>query len=452
MFRQWSWIVVMVLMGAPLWAQQDQHKNFEVEYTETVSERRVALVIGNAAYSRRPLSNPVNDADSMAAALTACGFTVLRYKNLKYRGMINAVSAFGDSIEHGGVGLFYYSGHGIQVDGKNYLVPVNADSTVDKVKEDVVQYVCLDMQLVLGKMEKAGNRVNILILDACRDNPFESQYKSSGSSGGLVGISKAPKGTFIAYATAENEVAHDGRGPNSPFTEALVKEMRKKGFTIEAVFRKVTESVFNKTKRRQKPWTASSLMGKPFYFVLPDGTEPIDQPNPGSGIITQAQEQWRRARLAERERVVARMFADTVNPISANAQQLAKEKQEFSLFTGRQPSSKHVNDNGKTDLHIAVMLKLAVLTKFLVLHEAEINAKDKNGNTPLHVAATIDAIGVAKVLLNHDAKISVLNNCNVTPLGIAVDHKASKVEGLLKKKGATKLRKRRKKAIYESYW
>ena len=136
MFRQWSWIGVLVLMGAPLWAQQDQYKNFEVEYKEMVSEQRVALVIGNNAYEKKPLKNPVNDADSMAKALTACGFTVLRYNDLERIEMIDAIHEFGNSIKGGGVGLFYYSGHGIQVDGQNYLVPLDADSNMAKVKKN----------------------------------------------------------------------------------------------------------------------------------------------------------------------------------------------------------------------------------------------------------------------------------------------------------------------------
>ena len=201
----------------------------------------------------------------MAAALKDCGFTVLEHTNLNRKEMFKAVRAFGDSIERGGVGLFYYSGYGIQVDGKNYLVPVNADSTVDKVKEDVVQHVCLDMQLVLNKMHTAGNRVNILVLDACRNNRFEHGYKSSGG-GGLAGMD-APEGTFIAYATAPDKVAADGEGSNSPFTGALVEVIREPGLRIEEVFRKVRVKVQEDTEDRQIPWAASSLV-EDFYFCI----------------------------------------------------------------------------------------------------------------------------------------------------------------------------------------
>ena len=246
------------------------------------------------------------------------------------------------------------------------------------------------MQSVLEAMEHANNRLNILILDACRDNPFEELSRSSGRSGGLAKLdasAETEKETFIAYAAAPGKVAFDGKGSNSPFTEALVEKMKIPGLKIEEVFKKVRKKVLEASEKKQQPWQTSSMVDD-FYFVLPDQPEVIPDPNPGSGIITQAQEQWRRARLAERERVAARIAADRaaariaadiVNPISANVQQLAEEKRVFSEFTDRQPSPKHVNDKGMTDLHIAVMLNLAVLTKSLVLREAEINAKDKNG-------------------------------------------------------------------------
>ena len=258
MFRQWMCIGVLVLMNIPLWAQQDQYKNFEVEYKKMVSEQRVALVIGNQNYENRPLNNPVNDADSMAATLRACGFTVLKHANLDLDSLHTAVYEFGQMIKEGGVGLLYYSGHGIQVDGKNYLVPMNAKIE----KEYQVKTRCLNVDEVLYAMEDAGNRVNILILDACRDNPYEGRYRSSGNSGGLATIN-APSGTFIAYATAPGQVALDGTGSNNPFTELLVEMIHEPGLKIEEVFKKVRIKIEGQT-----PWDSSSLTGD-FYFKFP---------------------------------------------------------------------------------------------------------------------------------------------------------------------------------------
>ena len=264
MFRQWLCIGMLFVMCVPLWAQDNRARAIKRERDEMASEQRVALVIGNANYTNETeLDNPINDAEAMAIALAQCGFkTVLKHTDLDRKAMYKAVREFGDQIKRGGVGLFYYSGHGIQVKGQNYLVPVHADIK----EEEEVEVECLNMQLVLDKMERAGNRVNILVLDACRNNNF-IKPKSSGG-GGLAGIERAPKGTFIAYATSPNKVAFDGNGSNSPFTAALVDAMVKRGQKIEEVFKEVRKNVLNETSGRQMPWDATSLTGN-FYFRLP---------------------------------------------------------------------------------------------------------------------------------------------------------------------------------------
>ena len=255
MFRQWMCISMLLLIGVPLWAQQT-NRGFHVVPTE----QRVALVVGNATYKKGPLRNPVNDADSMEAALKACGFNVLKHTDLNRKEMFKTVRAFGDSIKHGGVGLFYYSGHGIQVDSQNYLVPVDADI---KTEEEVASQ-CLDMQLVLDKMNSASNQVNILILDACRNTPV-SGVKSWGSSRGLANIGEVP-GVLIAYATAPGKVAEDGDGPNSPYTAALVKEMHKPGLSISQFFINVRNRVMEATKGQQTPQEVS-ILTSPFSFI-----------------------------------------------------------------------------------------------------------------------------------------------------------------------------------------
>ena len=401
MFRQWVWIGVLVLIGVPLWAQEGE-RGFHVESTETASEHRVALVIGNATYSQRPLQNPINDADSVAQALRECGFTtVLQHTDLDLDSMNTAVYNFGQMMEEGGVGLFYYSGHGIQVNGGNYLVPVSAEIQ----KEFQVKTRCFNMDEVLGAMNEAKNRVNILILDACRDNPFERRIKSSGRSGGLAGMD-APSGTFIAYAAAPGRTADDGDGSNSPFTEALVKEMRTAGSTIEDVFRVVGDSVERTTNQGQVPWTASSLRGDPFYFVLPPvRPDPSIHPNPDPPII-QTEEELQQVRLA-------------------------REMDEFSQQVGHRPSENAVTNNGQTDLHFAAKLNLPVLTKSLLNQRADVNARDKYGMAPLHVAAAKNAHEIVEILLNHGANINEKDENSWKPLDWAMipsnAHKTVKV-------------------------
>ena len=300
MFRKWIWICVIALMGIPLWAE-DQDRAIKRKREEMASERRVALVIGNAAYRKDALRNPVNDASAMAAALRACGFTVLKHTDLNRIEMFKAVREFGNNIERGGVGLFYYSGHGIQVDGQNYLVPVDADIE----EEDEVESECLGVKLVLAKMETADNRVNILILDACRNNRFGSQNKSLGD-GGLANIKKVPTGTLIAFATRPGEVAKDGIGMNSPYTAALVEVMRKRGLMIEQVFKDVREKVKRETAGKQVPREITELEGD-FYFLPPSqgtfSSSPLPSPPQGD---SQARHDHEKTTFKEYQRLADR--------------------------------------------------------------------------------------------------------------------------------------------------
>ena len=198
--------------GAPL-DQRNLRPQQAAVSPDASGEKRVALVIGNGAYATSPLKNPVNDARSMTATLRRCGFTVIALENANLQKMREALRDFGGRIAQGGVGLFYYAGHGLQVKGRNYLVPVNADIQ----EEDEVAGAALDVDSVLAKLETARNRLNILILDACRNDPFARSFRSA--SQGLAPLD-APMGTFIAFATAPGRTAADGGGatgsiPNS---------------------------------------------------------------------------------------------------------------------------------------------------------------------------------------------------------------------------------------------
>ena len=180
---------------------------FSLAAAPAMAAGRTALVIGNSAYPTAPLKNPVNDATDMAAALKRLGFDVTLLTDATMRQMEEAVRAFGLKLRGGGIGLFYFAGHGVQVAGENYLVPVNAAIQ----SEGDVKYGSLNAGLVLAKMEDAGNGPNVVILDACRNNPFARSFRSAEA--GLARMD-APTGSLIAYATAPGHVASDGEGRN----------------------------------------------------------------------------------------------------------------------------------------------------------------------------------------------------------------------------------------------
>ncbi|HLF84935.1 MAG TPA: caspase domain-containing protein [Blastocatellia bacterium] len=231
---------------------------------KAAKESRVALVIGNSDYKTiKPLGqNPVNDAKDIAQILRDLGFEVIYGDDETRDGMKRLIRAFGDRIRDGSIGLFYYAGHGVQVKGINYLVPVDAQLR----SEEEIEYDCVEVGFVLAQMESARNRMNIMILDACRNNPFRSSDRSA--SRGLA-LMSAPSGTLIAYATAPGSVASDGGARNGIYTQELLKHIRTSGLTIEEVFKRVRLSVRNLTKNEQTPWESSSLIND-FYFIDPD--------------------------------------------------------------------------------------------------------------------------------------------------------------------------------------
>ena len=238
-------------------AQQLQISNPEII---TPIGRRVALVVGNANYKVRPLKNPRNDADDISRALRSSGFEVIDLRDATLTQMRTGVRQFGDRLINNDVGLVYYSGHGVEVKGRNYFIPVNADI----MREDEIADQGLDVALVLEKMSTAGKGVNILIVDACRDDPFGRSFRSV--SRGLAQMD-APRGTIIAYATSPGKVAADGEGRNSPYTKNLVKVMQQPNKPIEQVFKEVRRAVQEETKNMQTPWENTSLSGD-FYFKV----------------------------------------------------------------------------------------------------------------------------------------------------------------------------------------
>jgi hypothetical protein len=266
-----------------------------------LAEKRIALVIGNSAYqSVSRLENPKNDALLVAETLSKLGFTLVgggAQVELDKSNFDSAVQRFGNQLIGADVALFYYAGHGLQVRGTNYLVPVTANPT----RETDVDFQMVDVSLVLRQMEGAGTKLNIVILDACRNNPFGGRGLRA-SDGGLAQI-RAPEGTLLSYATQPGNVALDGDDGHSPYTRALVETMQKPGLDVLQAFNQVGLIVKRATGSSQQPWVSTSPIDGSFYFATSTATMPqatIDipkiQPATAPKLITASKFLEQRAR------------------------------------------------------------------------------------------------------------------------------------------------------------
>ncbi len=246
------------------------------------AERRSALVIGNGAYASAPLRNPVNDARAMAATLRSLGFEVIHLENASQAMMEDALNALGRLLAKGGVGLFYYAGHGVQAQGRNYLIPVQARL----LSESDLPQQAVDASAVLERMEQANNDLNIIILDACRNNPFAMKLRSGkGGAGGLAAM-QAPKGSLIAFATSPGSVASDGSGENGVYTKHLLENLRTPGLQVEQMFKLVRSGVIAETNSQQRPWETTSIQGD-FVFADAGGAAPVaEEPHAAAAPAT----------------------------------------------------------------------------------------------------------------------------------------------------------------------
>ena len=250
-------LAIVIILAVLLNGATDD-RGLRLKLKQMRGEQRVALVIGNADYETfGDLRNPVNDARAMRDVLEGRNFNVLYLENARGREMTRMLRRFEDKLGNGGIGLFYYAGHGITVKGKNFLIPVDADIKA----HNEVRFESVDVDRVLAKMESAGNRLNLVILDACRNDPFKR-----GGGGGLAPLDAA-QGMYIAFATAPGKTASDGTGDNGIFTSALLRYV-KEPKTVEEVFKYVRADVMRETGGDQIPWTSSSIVGD-FYFTLP---------------------------------------------------------------------------------------------------------------------------------------------------------------------------------------
>ncbi len=224
-------------------------------------QRRVALVIGNAAYQQAPLANPVNDARAVSAVLRRLGFVVTEAYNAGKRQMRELADQFAAALRPGDLALFYFAGHGMQVRQENYLIPVDFHAA----SEADVPYEAYSAEQLRDKMETSGARLRLLVLDACRNNPFRG-VRSRG--GGLAAMRSDAEGTLIAFATGDGNVADDNRGEsNGLFTRYLIQELAAPGVSIEEVFKRVKEQVYVSSGKRQNPFTYDNVVGR-YYLQL----------------------------------------------------------------------------------------------------------------------------------------------------------------------------------------
>jgi uncharacterized caspase-like protein len=236
------------------------------------AEPRIALIIGNGDYANPSLklANPTHDADAMRRALQQAGFETIVRLNAKRIDLYRAVDEFAAKLgrDPHAVGLFYYAGHGVQVDGTNYLIPI--DASVESVAD--LEANAYDVSRVLRGMQAAQNEMNIVILDACRDNPLP---RTRGIERGLARMD-APSGTFIAYAAAPGHAAQDGVvGTNGVFTGELIKAMAEPGLPLEQMFKKVIAAVRADTGGHQQPWSEASIQGDFYFRAAVPGSLPV---------------------------------------------------------------------------------------------------------------------------------------------------------------------------------
>jgi Caspase domain len=272
------------------------------------AEKRIALVVGNSAYQNiTRLDNPRNDATLVAETLSGLGFALIGGRaqvDLDKAALDTDIQNFGQQIQGADVALFYYAGHGVQVNGSNYLVPVGANPT----READVDFQMVDINLVLRQMQGSGTKLNIVILDACRNNPFGARGLRS-ADGGLAQM-RAPEGTLISYATQPGSVAQDGTDGHSPYTKALATTIKQAGLDIFQTFNQVGLAVKRETGGSQQPWVSSSPIDGSFYFTAPAAGPKVatvaqpqggDTMRPAAGVAPQASRETEQLRRSDDE-------------------------------------------------------------------------------------------------------------------------------------------------------
>jgi uncharacterized caspase-like protein len=335
----------------------------------------------------------------MAAMLKKLGFTVTLKKDARLQEMDEAVEAFGNSLKRGGVGLFYYAGHGVQVNGTNYLLPVGTRIN----KEADVKYQAVDANRILDEMANANNGLNIVMLDACRDNPYARSFRNAAR--GLAIVSSAPSGTFISYSTSPGNVARDGDGRNSPYTAALLQYIQTPGQTIGDIFINVRTKV--KRETGQIPWELSSLEGQ-FYFNPQDSRQSSQ-----SDEFARQKEALERDRqdLAREKQELERQKALDAEREQLSAERRKVEEERQQLAPGKSQSELTTVETGRN--------KVDNLLKGVQVNNLKLELKNKVGIPSRVTGVIIENIPDNSPAIGKLMKGDIIRQVNLTNIGTA---------------------------------
>jgi uncharacterized caspase-like protein len=337
--------------------------------------KRIALVIGNSDYAHvSDLKNPKFDADLMTKTLEAVGFEVMRADNLDQRAMKQALVDFGRKLKQGAeASMFYYAGHGIELNGVNFLVPVDADTR----SSDEADIQNVSVNSVLALTENSGVPLNIIVLDACRNNPFRSMR--AASSGGLAAVT-APRGTYVAYATSPGSVAADGDGDNSPFTLALAQSVKVPGLTLEGVLKRTRQEVQTVTDGKQLPYDSSAITGD-FFFIPAVAVAPLVEPPPPPAPVLQPDVAQAAFAAAGDDPALLKVVADSF-PGTVWAALASEKLKRLQLPTPETPQVEIVTPETVQPLKQQAPVAQPALPKWN-REAAEPQRKEKSSNSPL---------------------------------------------------------------------
>ncbi len=403
----------------------------------TEVDRRVALVIGNSVYANvSRLRNPSNDAADVSAALERLGFEVTRAIDVGREGLMRTLRSFSRESVGASVAVVFYAGHGVELDGTNYLIPVDAHLEWDAD----VQYEGVPLDFVLSATEGVS-RLRVVILDACRNNPFAIQARNSTRGArvgrGLAEIEPSGRNIIVAYATAAGAVADDGDARNSPFTKALLEHLEEPDTEVHMMFRRVTDTVLGETRQEQQPYLYASLSAEPYYLKVSEPepelvsalfadegarrlTEVLGRPVSAEGRDEHRWTDLHYAAVLDMPTLVGAL-ADEGAAVDARLLgdggrldgELSRALGDFGVRVGG------LRRDGATPLHLAVRSGSREALSELLRRGASVSARDAAGRTALHDAAAADAVDEVGVLLGAGADVRSRDNAGETPLHVA---------------------------------